>query len=367
MVMRVLGAFLVVAVVVAAAAVGSGAQQQQPGPAAHSYEPPKTPWGDPDIQGGYSNVNENGIPLERPGNLGERTIDDIEDSELADLIRERNERARAGAAAIGGRDTGAGPTHWYEHYDARNSRPWMVSDPPDGRIPPLTPQAEQRRKEILTKAREYASWEDYHALERCLATHTPNGPQAYNSGTYIMQSPGWIMIVRERLDTRIIPLDGRPPLHPSIHQWNGDARGRFEGNTLVVEWTNFTDKQEFAGAPQGNMRFTERFTKVDANTVNYEVTVTDPTTKKTTKMAYITSVQMASDRVTASRPKKRWRTPAWLPTGMTWTARAWVCSSARGRAGSRPSRKTAGRWWRRGPTGCRPSSCPCTCRTSPPP
>src|SRR5688572_9171875 len=126
------------AVVMAMAATPEAGQQTRAATAtraaAKPYVPPRTPWGDPDIQGGWTNVSENGIPMEKPGNLGEKQLEEIEDAELADLIRERNERAAANAAGIGGRETGAGPTHWYEHYNAKNSRAWMVSDPPDGRI-----------------------------------------------------------------------------------------------------------------------------------------------------------------------------------------------------------------------------------------
>jgi hypothetical protein len=151
----------------------------------------------------------------------------------------------------------------------------------------LTPEAATRQKEIVAKAREVASWEDYHALERCIASQTPNAPQAYNSGTYIMQSPGWVMIVRERLDTRLIPLDGRPHVGSNIRHWNGDAVGRWEGNTLVVETTNFTDKQRMggmsgasvpAGIPFGNFHLTEHFVPVSANRIEYYATLVDPTT-----------------------------------------------------------------------------------------
>src|SRR5215207_9075927 len=135
---------------VALAMAASPAAQQAPAgrtaraATAKPYVAPRTPWGDPDLQGGWTNVNENGIPMEKPNNLGEKSLDDVEDGELADLVRERNERAAASAAGIGGRETGAGPTHWYEHYNAKNSRAWMVSDPADGRIPALTPEAQQR-------------------------------------------------------------------------------------------------------------------------------------------------------------------------------------------------------------------------------
>src|SRR5262245_45129353 len=151
---HVLGVGAVVVVVAAALAspAAQQARQQSQAPAlkrvsgwikTSSYVPGKTPWGDPDIQGGYSNVNENGIPFEKPGNLSTQ-VGEVDDSELAELNKERNERALAAAAGIGGRETGAGPVHWYEHYNANNSRGWMVVDPPDGRIPDQTPAALQR-------------------------------------------------------------------------------------------------------------------------------------------------------------------------------------------------------------------------------
>ncbi len=150
---QLFGSGIVGALIMAIAAAGPQAQQSAKQTAAvkhvsgwiktSSYVPPKTPWGDPDIQGGYSNVNENGVPFEKPGNLSNQ-VGEVDDSELAELNKERNERAQQAAAGIGGRDTGAGPVHWYEHYDARNSRGWMVVDPPDGRIPGQTPAALQR-------------------------------------------------------------------------------------------------------------------------------------------------------------------------------------------------------------------------------
>ena len=147
-----IGVSFLAAVVLAAIATPTAQQRRQPAAALQhvsgwiktsSYVPPKTPWGDPDLQGGYSNVNENGIPFEKPGNLSNQ-VGEVDDSELAELNRERNERALAAAAGIGGRETGAGPVHWYEHYNANNSRGWMVVDPPDGRIPAQTAAAQQR-------------------------------------------------------------------------------------------------------------------------------------------------------------------------------------------------------------------------------
>ena len=136
---------VVVAVAVATSAVVSSQESGGRAPAraatAKPYTPPKTPWGDPDLQGGWTNVNENGIPFERPDALAGKQLEAVDDSELAELVRERDEARVKGAAAIGGRDTGAGPVHWYEHYGAKNSRAWMVTDPPDGRIPAQTQAA----------------------------------------------------------------------------------------------------------------------------------------------------------------------------------------------------------------------------------
>ena len=123
-------------------------------------------------------------------------------------------------------------------------------------------------------------------MTRCIAEHTPNGPQGYNSGTLITQSPGWIVMFRERLDTRIIPLDKRPHVDGHIRQWNGDSRGWWEGGTLVVETKHFTDKQIIGGGagstiptgvPHGNMHLVERWVPVSATRLNYYATVTDPT------------------------------------------------------------------------------------------
>src|ERR1051325_8733650 len=108
------------------------------------YSPPKTAWGDPDLQGTYTDKDENGIPMEKPSQFAGKSLQDVDDSELADIVRERAQRAAASAAGIGGTDTGAGPVHWYEHYDAKNSRAWLVLDPPDGRIPEQVPAVAQR-------------------------------------------------------------------------------------------------------------------------------------------------------------------------------------------------------------------------------
>src|SRR5580765_4375146 len=108
--------------------------------AAKSYTPARTPWGDPDLAGVYTNKDENGIPVERPSQFDGKKVEDLDDSEFAEIVRARNEASVSRAPGIGGAETGAGPVHWYEHYDAKNSRPWLITEPADGRIPPTTPE-----------------------------------------------------------------------------------------------------------------------------------------------------------------------------------------------------------------------------------
>ena len=271
------------ALVLAARLAGEPVMAQAPQarpftPPSSTYSPPRTPWGDPDLMGVWD--YQSLTPMQRPGELAGK----------ARFANEAEYRAWAKTNAPN-RDTETGVGAYNEWWNSRNFvvnlNTSLIVDPPDGRYPALTPEAEQRRKEILAKASELASWEDYHALVRCIASQTPNGPQAYNSGTYIMQSPGWVAIIRERLDTRIIPLDGRAHIGDNIRHWNGDAVGRWDGNTLVVETTNFTDKQRLggmsgasvpAGIPFGNFRLIEHFVPVSANRIEYYATVIDPTT-----------------------------------------------------------------------------------------
>ena len=171
-----------------------------PAAPARSYVPPKTPWGDPDLQGGWTNVNENGIPLQRPDALTGKSVDEVDDSELAELVKARNAAAEAGAAAIGGRDTGAGPTHWYEHYGAKNSRAWMVTDPADGRIPPLTAQAQQRAGRGGGRGGfgngRADSWLDRSFYDRCITRGFPGSmmPAIYGNAYDITQAPGLVAI-----------------------------------------------------------------------------------------------------------------------------------------------------------------------------
>ena len=298
---QLFGGAAVVAAVVAAMASVQAQQSAQARQAAalkpvtgwiktSSYVPPKTPWGDPDIQGGYSNVNENNMPFEKPGNLANRQVEEIDDSELAELQRERNERALASAAGIGGRETGAGPVHWYEHYNAKNSRPWMVVDPPDGSIPAMTAAAQQRlgargggrgaagagRGGGLGEGGRADSWLDRSLYDRCITRGFPGSmmPAIYGNAYDITQAPGMVAIRYEMVhETRIIRLDSSPRSGQRTHM--GEARGRWEGNTLVVETMNLRAPYRNGSEKQ---KLIERFVPTAPGVIEWSMTIDDPDT-----------------------------------------------------------------------------------------
>jgi hypothetical protein len=252
------------------------------------YVVPKTPWGDPDLQGGWTNVNENGIPFERPDALAGKQLEAVDDSELAELVKERDEARVRGAAAIGGRETGAGPVHWYEHYGAKNSRAWMVIDPEDGRIPPQTPAALARlggraggrggRAGGAAEGGRADSWLDRSLYDRCITRGLPGSmmPAIYGNAYDITQAPGIVAIRYEMVhETRIIRLDSSP--RSGLRSHMGEARGHFEGDTLVVETIGFDPRSAYRnGSPK--MRLTERFKPAAAETIEWSMTVDDPDT-----------------------------------------------------------------------------------------
>ena len=273
----------------AVVAVAAVAAQKAPTTPAKPYAPGKTSWGDPNLQGIYTDKDENGIPLERPSQFEGKRAEDVDDSELADIVRERQQRAVAGAAAIGGAETGAGPVHWYEHYGAKNSRPWMVLDPPDGRIPELTPAAQQRaaaRFGARSGRGPADSYEDRSLYDQCITRGLIGSmlPVIYGNSFQIIQTPGYVAIRYEMIhETRVIPLDGRPHVAPGVRTYMGDPRGHWEGNALVVETTNFTDKTAVGVNGNGTfnseqLRLVERFTPVSPTAVEWRVTVNDPAT-----------------------------------------------------------------------------------------
>ena len=251
-----------------------------------AYNAPKTPWGEPDLQGTYTNADENGTPMEQPPDLAGKRLEDFGEKEMAALRADRQKRAQAGARAIGGsqeEDTGAGPSHWYEHLQANNAQPWLVFDPPSGKIPPITAAARQRTaaRQAARKGRGPAdSYTDRSLYDRCISLGVPGSmtPMIYGNAYDITQGPGFVAIRYEMIhETRIIPTNGSSHLPQAMKNYMGDARGRWEGNTLVVETTNFHPLIAFRGASE-KLKVTERFTPINANTIRWEIRFDDPDT-----------------------------------------------------------------------------------------
>ncbi|HEY6508920.1 MAG TPA: hypothetical protein VIY56_12960 [Vicinamibacterales bacterium] len=269
---------------VAAVLVGVSAfvEAQAPPPSASrpAYTPPRTPWGDPDIQGAFTNSDESQTPMERPKELEGRRLEDITPEELTKLNEQRNQ-ARTRADEI--RWELRSPLHWFENLNFRNSRAWMVTDPPDGRIPPLTPQARPRaaaRAEARKGRGEADSYEDRSLFDRCISRGIPGSmmPAIYGNSYDITQGPGYVGIRYEMInEARIIPLSTGPHVGSTIKSYMGDARGHFEGNTLVVETTNMLDRIAYRGA-SARLKLVERFTPVAPGVLEWAITLDDPDT-----------------------------------------------------------------------------------------
>jgi hypothetical protein len=258
-------------------------RQPAPIPPRGTYKPARTPWGDPDIAGAYNNSDESGIPFERPEEFAGRRLDDFSTSELAALTQQRQRQTIERAPALSEFPGATSPMHWFEHYFAANSRAWLVSDPPDGRIPPLTDEGRTRAaaRAAAQKRRGPAdSWEDRSLYDRCITRGVPGSmmPAIYGNSYRIQQGPGVVTISYEMVhDTRVIPLDNRPPVSSKIRQYLGDARGRWDGHTLVVETTNFNDKAPYRGSSE-HLRIIERFTPIGPDTLEWAITFDDPHT-----------------------------------------------------------------------------------------
>jgi hypothetical protein len=264
----------------------NGARSQQPEARnrdARKFVAPRTPWGDPDIQGNFTNLYEVGTPFERPEEYAGKKLEDVN---LDELKRQRiaiQERTRAEQLAG---EIGGTRWIWLDSLDhARGTSAWFVVDPPDGKIPPLTPEG-QRRVAARAEARRASgrgpadSYEDRSLYDRCITRGMPGSmmPVIYGNSYQIMQGQGFVAIRIEMIhETRIIPLDGRPHVGKGLKLDMGDARGHWEGNTLVVETTNFTDKTPYRGSSEF-LKITERFKPVAPDTVEWAITFDDPHT-----------------------------------------------------------------------------------------
>jgi hypothetical protein len=247
---------------------------------AQTWTPPRTPNGHPDLQGFWTNATI--TPLERPRDLGAKEF--FTEEEAAE------HRKRALVAVSAAERSGTDAHYEYTQFGldktqfqvAFSLRTSLIVGP-EGRVPPLTPEAQQRNAERAANAKghEFDGPESRGIQERCIVWANegpPMLPPGYNSYLQIVQAPGYVAILQEMIhDVRIIPLDGRPHLPQTVRGWLGDSRGRWEGDTLVVDTTNFTDKTNFRGS-RDNLHVVERFTRVSDNTIRYEFTVDDPTT-----------------------------------------------------------------------------------------
>ena len=248
-----------------------------------AWTPARTADGHPDLQGLWSNAIL--TPLERPDELaGKAVLTEQEAATYEKQTVERNNVDRRNAIIGTEADVARAYNNaWYDRGSKveKSRRTSLIVDPPDGKIPPLTPEAQQRMAD-RAKARNLhpADGPEDRALnERCILNNTtgpPMLPGPYNNNYQIVQTPGAVVIVNEMIhEPRIVALDGRAHLPQSIRLWKGDSIGHWEGDTLVVDTTNFTDQTNFRGAGQ-NLHLVERFTRVDADTLRYEFTVDDP-------------------------------------------------------------------------------------------
>jgi len=273
----------------AAADASAGKRAAAPKPAApKAWTPPRTPWGDPDLQGNFTNKYEQGTPFERPDEFAGRKIDDLKNEELKDILQERQDRALLSITLAGGDPAGnlGGPLWWQDQFEVnKGSRPWFVVDPTDGKIPPITQEAQRRIAARAAVARATRgsggdSYTDRSLYDRCITRGLPGSmmPVIYGNSYHIVQGPGYVAIRYEMVhETRVIPLDGRPHVGSTIRSHMGDARGHWEGNTLVVETTNFNDKLKFRNSSPA-IKVTERFTRTGPDAITYTFTVEDPTT-----------------------------------------------------------------------------------------
>ena len=255
----------------AAIMVASGALHAQTSAGSQrTWTPPRTAWGDPDLRGLWDYATM--TPLERDRELAGNAI--FTEEEAAAYERHFLERQENRATIVGGPD-------WWDQVHLANRRTSLIVDPPNGRIPPLTPEAQKRAAAFAQARSERGPADSIEALGlnvRCLqwaSTGPPMLPFIFNNNVQIFQTRQYVTIYNEMIHSaRIVPMDGRP--HGTIRQWVGDSRGHWEGSTLIVDTVNFSDKANFRGSDE-NLHLVERFTRTDSDTIEYQFKVEDPT------------------------------------------------------------------------------------------
>jgi hypothetical protein len=258
--------------------------------AAKTWAPPKTPWGDPDLQGTWTSDDCIGTQMNRRADLGEKRY--FTEKELADRETQlARQQANDLEEFVGNNQrVGTGPPgHWGERARRPCKQTSLVVDPPNGRTPDLLPEAKTRPvpEGAGNNSPKADSWEDFSYYIRCITRGVTGSilPVIYGNGQQIVQSQGYVTILQEMVhEARVIPIDGRPHASQNIRSYMGDPRGHWEGNTLVVETTNFLAGKTGIGLNGGGtptsdaLKLTERYTRTGPNEIQYEVTVDDPKT-----------------------------------------------------------------------------------------
>jgi len=289
---RILGFCLVAA----ATAFAGCSDSSQTGTDASGWQHPRTAWGDPDLQGMWPIINLISTPFQRPvdeqGNpiFGDRA--ELTDEEYAAAQQRLAARDQRYQDEIKSNKMGMG--HWAEasHNNDAARLTSLLVEPKNGRFPELTPRGKELAAKMSSSwsGKQFDKPTDFDTWDRCITRGLPPSmfPFNYNNGIEIIQAPGYVIVRLEMIhEARVIPVDGRAALDPAIKQWMGESRGHFEGNTLVVESTNFNGvggmtNVGIPGSPAGdtptttNMKITERFTRTDEDTIQYEMTVEDP-------------------------------------------------------------------------------------------
>jgi hypothetical protein len=262
------------------------------------FTPPKTPWGDPDISGNFDTSPEANTPMARPDEWAGRTMDSITAKEMAEAIAKRQASAVESAPFAGGGEPESGiaiavPIHWFDNLGAVNNRPWFLIDPPEGKIPALTQTAQARRAEAAKSQAEARKRPDFRpggtrdhysersAGERCITMFGGifRTPTIYGNAHRIVQTPAHVVFQSEMIhESRIVPLDGRARPTPAVRVHFGISRGYWDGNSLVVETTNFHPDSPVYGAIGDKLRVVERFTRIAPDKVEWTVTLDDPMT-----------------------------------------------------------------------------------------
>ena len=253
---------------------------------------PRTSWGDPDLSGTYTSDNSIGVPFERPQQFGTRA--ELTAEEYAQRVNANDEQIAKDKnplpeSEFSSEDASAinASRHWLERPEVPSHATSMIVDPPDGRLPALTPDGAQKaaaRRALRGRARE--SYRDFSNYDRCISRGVTGSilPVIYGNGTQIVQARGYVVIRNEMIhEARVVRLGGTPHPGAGVQMWMGDSRGRWEGDALVIETTNFTDRTGIGGNGNGavhstGLKLIERLTRVDDDTLRYEFTVDDAAT-----------------------------------------------------------------------------------------